>query len=241
MLKVAVCDDDLASCEKLMAAVANYTNEKMGELSCRAFHEGDSLISYMKKGDLFDIVFLSIRMSEENGLDVARKIREELNEQLMQIVYLSEKEYYLKEMFEVHPLHFMKKPLDDKSIIDNLVLAWNLKEKMCGTFSFMQDNQCLEVACKDIVYLEGKNRKVHIVCKNQEFHFMGRIQDIVSKIGSGLFLTIHRSYVVNFLHVTIFQYEKLQLNNGTVLPISQRYRKEIREKVLNMEQEGLER
>ena len=39
------------------------------------------------------------------------------------------------------------------------------------------------------------------------------------------FWTIHKSYIVNSSYVSIYKYDAVQMTDGTILPISQKYRK----------------
>ena len=45
-----------------------------------------------------------------SGIELAERIRNELHNDYMQIVYVSSKQSYAMELFESHPLHFLVKP-----------------------------------------------------------------------------------------------------------------------------------
>lgn len=55
--------------------------------------------------------------------------------------------------------------------------------------------------------------------------------------GKGFWI-IHKSYVVNSVFVSVYRYDSIQMADGTVLPISQKYRKSMKENLTEKYQKG---
>ena len=56
---------------------------------------------------------------------------------------------------------------------------------------------------------------------------------------SSFFLRIHQSFLVNTLYVRRIQYDRLTLDDGTELPISQSYRRVVRGRLLRWTPGGM--
>ena len=51
------------------------------------------------------------------------------------------------------------------------------------------------------------------------------MQEVAEQVDGKGFWTIHKSYIVNSSYVSIYKYDAVQMTDGTILPISQKYRK----------------
>ncbi len=91
----------------------------------------------------------------------------------------------------------------------------------------MQKN-CLK---RNILYFSSEGRKIKIYTTYGEKVFYGKLRDVFQGI-SDRFLSIHNSYIVNPEYVIHYSYDKVELTDGTVLPISKANRKQIRERIL---------
>lgn len=75
--------------------------------------------------------FLDIEIEFMNGVQVGRFIREKLQDDNTLIVYMSSYTKYAMELFEVRPMDFLIKPLNEKKIIKALETGTKLLHKAC--------------------------------------------------------------------------------------------------------------
>ena len=80
---------------------------------------------------------------------------------------------------------------------------------------------------KEILYFSSQNKKVHLVLKDGQKEFNGKLKEIAKKI-PGNFIQIHQSYLINFDYIEECSYESVKMKNGDTIPISQPYRKSVR-------------
>jgi DNA-binding LytR/AlgR family response regulator len=168
-------------------------------------------------------------MENINGVQVGTKIRNEYNDELTQIVYISGKTEYALELFDINPLNFLVKPLD----YDKIEKVINKHLKITGfwtdVFSYSVGHDTFKIKLKEIMYLESNGKKIKMFLKDREEEFYGSLEEIYNtQLIKYDFLYIHKSYIVNYDYVSVFEYEKLLLTNGEKLPIGQYKRKEIR-------------
>lgn len=89
-----------------------------------------------------------------------------------------------------------------------------------------------KVPIKDILYFESAGKKVKIVLRNELKEFYGKLSQIEKQLGNHDFLSIHKSYLINYAHVIEYQYDHMQMSNKVILPISQINRKAVRNKIM---------
>lgn len=238
MFRVAICDDEQVICSQIENIILNYAAENNEKIDTQVFYSGEELNRFLESGQNFDLIFLDIELKIINGIEVGKKIREELDNQILQIVYISGKDNYMRDMFEVRPMHFLQKPIDDADIIKDLRLAMKLMEKLGGVFIYKKGHEIYRKPIKNILYFESSNREVKMVTSDGEEIFYGKLDDVYNQIGKYHFMYIHKSYIVNYFYVTKFRYEEVTMSNDEILPISQARRKATRELQVKYEKEG---
>lgn len=231
MFKIAVCDDDEFVCSKVEGIIMEFAAESAMTIDVDVFTSGEELCEYLRQGNMFDLLFLDIEFEMLNGIEVGKFIRQELKDEWIQIVYISAREGYAMELFESRPLNFLVKPLKRADIIKELQKAVDLSNRGCSFFRFQIGKFYYQIPYKDIFYFVSCAKKIMIVTKNGISEYYGKLAD-VGKVAPRIdFFPIHKSYIVNGQYVLEYRYESLKLANGKILPISQTYRKDVREKL----------
>ncbi len=239
MYRIAIVDDEQAICSQLEKIILEYQKQLTIKMEISVFLSGEELCAALDDGMDIDLLFLDIELYEINGIEVSKKIREQMQNHQMQIVFISAKEKYALDLFAVQPFNFLLKPLKPEVIIKNLDLVLSIAQKQASSFVYKSGPESRKLPLKDIIYLESDNRKVIIHTRNGEDEFYGKLEDIYAKLAPQRFLFIHKSIIVNYNYVAKFSYNDVILLNGKTLPISQSRRPEIRQQVTEIEAEGI--
>lgn len=235
MLRIAICDNDKVICSQIESIIIKYCAENSLKSDVEVFYSGESILSYIRQGNQFDLIYLDIEMDQINGIEVGRQMRRVMKDYTTEIVYVSGKDEYDRQLFEVQPLHFIPKPIASDAVIDVLKLALERSAKIYGIFCYQKGNDKFKVAIKNILYFESEGRKTKIITIDREDYFIGNLEDVLKNVSKEQFKKIHRSYLINFNHVNVFKYDEVVMSNGHILPISQSRRKAMRE--LQMDRE----
>lgn len=237
MLRIAICDDDKELCIQLKSML-DEISENIGEIfEISVFCTGEELCDSLMSGNRFNLIFLDIELCEINGVEVGRKIREELNDEITQIVYISAKESYAMELFDIRPLNFLVKPIKSEKIESVLKTARKVLGSSNQYYEYKVGNVNFNVLISDILYFESNGRKVKIVLKNDDAtEYYGKLSEVEEKIKNSDFFFIHKSYLINYNHVIEYTYEYVKMSNNEILGISQNNRKAVREKLLQKKQ-----
>ncbi|MEL7662262.1 LytTR family DNA-binding domain-containing protein [Acetobacterium wieringae] len=228
MFSIAICDDQRGICSEIESIILQYKESTRQEMQIEVFYSAEKLSIYMEQEHNFDLIFLDIEMKGFNGLDLGRKIREEMDNQVTQIVYISGKESYFKALFEVRPMHFLSKPVEPDKVIKDIELAMKLANRLGGVFSYKKGSETHKLPIKNIIYFQSVNREIKIVTTTGVELFYGKLQEVFRQVAKYRFITIHKSYIINYEQVAKFKYDEVLMSNSTSLPISQLKRKEVR-------------
>ena len=236
MLRIAVCDDDKLLCMQLKSMLNEIIENTDEIFETSTFYSGEELYDYMAKGNRFDLIFLDIELCEINGVEVGRKVREELNDQVTQIVYISSKDSYAMDLFDIRPLNFLVKPLIREKIELVLKTARKIMYSNNQYYEYKIGNVNFNVLLSDVLYFESNGRKVKIILKDDEKEYYGKLSEVEEKLKDKAFFFIHKSYFINYNHVIEYAYEYVKMSNNKILAISQNNRKAVREKLLQNRQ-----
>lgn len=227
MIKIAICDDEPLICKEIAETIENQSGDFLESIRIAIYTNGESLYEDLGKGHYFDLIFLDINLYEINGIDIGVYIRRNLDNQLSQIVFVSSKQEYTADLFAIHPLDFLVKPIDPKQVIHCLTLTLKMGQRDTKCFSYQTKGTTKRIPLSDIYYFESNARKIRLVFAGGEDTFYGKLCEIYEQIKAFSFLYIHKSYVVNYLWVKCCTYHEMVFENGKILPISRSMQKEV--------------
>lgn len=237
MFRIAICDDEKTICAQIENMLLEYSKLSFLEMDIEVFLSGEELCRFVEEKHGFDLIYLDIEMDIMNGIEVGNKIRKILKDYKTEIVYVSGKDSYDRQLFDLQPLNFILKPIKSNKVIENFNLAILRAEKSNNTFIYKKKTEVYKIPMKDIIYFEGFGKQVKIITTNNIDTFYRKIYDVLKNVASHQFINIHRSYIINYMHTTIFKYDEVTMSNGVRLPISQSKRKEIKQNISRLESE----
>lgn len=226
MMKIAICDDDNYVCTEIEQIILNYSMNSNTKIDIEVFYDGKDLISYIENEHFFDLIFLDIELGTTTGIEVGNSIRNEFDDYISKIVFISCKTGYERQLFDVQPLNFLDKPIDKIKLIKCIDLALKLLDKEKKIFKYQVGHDFKQIAFQDILYFENKLRKVKIITINGIDEFYGTLENIKPQLPN-VFVTVHVSYIVNYNFIEKISGEIVLMKNGVIIPISKRNLKEI--------------
>lgn len=126
-------------------------------------------------------------------------------------------------------------PIDDRKIAKVIEIAQNRKLELPCTFKFIDGNNTCFCYYKDIIYfyVEKNLIYIHSIGQKHPQSFYSCLSKVEHNLKAKCFTRIHRSYLVNNLHIKKYKYDELTMSNGEVLPIGQTKRKKVK-KVISL-------
>ncbi len=232
-INIAVCDDERNICAQVESMLTEILSEISTEYNIDVFESGESLCNEMKRTE-YDLIFLDIELPNMNGVDIGRYIREELKNEIVQIAYISAKEGYAMELFEYRPINFLVKPLDKEKLKRVIQKYLIISEQDNHMFSYKKSQEFYKIPLSEILYFEGRGRKVSVTANGMEDEFYDSIENVYQKVKQHKFLFIHKSTIVNYKHIKKMGYEEVTMIDNKKFSISQSRRKAIRAMLLEI-------
>lgn len=216
-LKIAVCDDDDNQREYLAEITASWAERARHLAEIRKYAAaGAFLFDYEEEKD-FDLLLLDVEMPGMNGVDLAKKIRQE--NKTLQIIFITGYYEYFSDGFDVSALHYLLKPLDGAKLCPVL-------DRAADNLAFRQ--RCIlvadgEVSVKipltDILYIEAENVYIAVHTLRNVY----RMRTALARFSQQLdetFFKVHRSFVVNLNHIRKITRREITMENGDSLPVA---------------------
>ena len=142
-MRIAVCDDEKQIVEHIEKLIIRYANSFNMVINTDIFLDGQMLISELSSGVHYDIVILDICMPEKSGIDIGVYIREVMNDNISQIIYISSERQYAMELFKVQPLDFLIKPVEYDNLVNVLNKAVHLLGISNNVLTYEKNSSCL--------------------------------------------------------------------------------------------------
>lgn len=182
-----------------------------------------------------DVIFTDINMPDCSGMQFVKELEEP-----PLIVFSTAYEEYAVESFRVDAIDYLLKPY---SYQDFLKAALKVKqyhewkstenertgEAPTDEYFFVRaDNQSVKIFTHEILYVEAMSEYIRIHFKNTKslMTFMS-IKLMMETLPSERFMRIHRSYIIALDCIQSFRRNELELNDGTVLPVSATYKEDL--------------
>ena len=227
MLRVSICDDDVATLSQLEELVRQYLDP--GEL-CLATYSGYG--EFLTTRQYEDLLFMDIDLGDGCGIELAKEVKK--TDSGTCVIFVTAHPEYVEESFEVEPVYFLVKPIRPDSFrramdraMERLV-AERQKSRLTVTFQ----NRVSAVALRDISYIEFSVRSATIHAGTRVLRTYEKLSSLQQRVDSR-FIQCHKSYLVNMDYVIGFQGNTLELCGGVEIPVSQSRAKVTRETLLH--------
>ena len=226
MINIAICDDEPSMVGELEARTKRF----FAETDIAKFYDGSSLLQSCTAED-YDIIFLDIRMNAPDGMETARRLRDQGFGGCL--IFVTVLEDYVFDAFEVAAYDYLVKPVDDEKFIRTMTRLQKRLTSSCLAIQKDGESRLLELG--KIIYCEVLNRKIYIHTTDGEtIDYYDTIENLEMKLeqsGSGFF-RCHRSFLINLEHLKGFGKNLAHMHGGTDIPVSRLRRKEFESEII---------
>ena len=226
-MRILICDDDPVFCDELERDLEQYEIIHRLDFEILKVFSGEQALDALAQGD-WDVLFMDIEMPTINGVEAGKRVREQLQNYSLKIIYVSSRQEYAMDLFKVDTFDFLIKPVaynELEAVMEKLMNTLNRSGEM---YVYRKKGQTARCKMEDILYFESQLKKTIIVTRQKTDEFYASLKDIYEELKDKRFFYCHKSILVNYDRVAEFHYDKLVLDNGEELEISQAKRKEVR-------------
>ena len=238
MIKIAICDDFEDVIIQISDFLLEYQELKNQKLDIKTFSSAEDLWKYLKS-NYCDLILLDIELVQMNGIELGQLIRTELNNHTIKIVYISSKNSYDRQLFDVQPLNFLPKPVDKEKLFKMIDLTAKLISDKDRFFVFESKQGTFRVKLDDILYFESQGHNFRALATSGNYEFKSTLNEVMKQISDSDFIHVHRSYLINYNQTSVIKYDEITMTNGDKIPISRDKRKEVRKIITELERAKL--
>ncbi|MBU1620518.1 MAG: LytTR family DNA-binding domain-containing protein [Gammaproteobacteria bacterium] len=196
-----------------------------------------------------DVLFLDVQMPGETGLAFARQLCQQPQPPL--IVFVTAYNNFAVEAFEVHALDYLLKPFDDQRLAGTLQRALallehrqqaNYGEAVRNYVDQLQENvqsylqsvsvrsvgKIESVRLSEVQWMQSAGNYVELHLPQRMILHRTPISQFESQLDPQKFIRVHRSVIVSVAQICVLKVVgdglyQLQLKNGVIVPVSERY------------------
>jgi DNA-binding LytR/AlgR family response regulator len=216
---VAICDDDAAQTEYLSRLVWRWADDRNLAAPVSVYNSAEAFAFSWCQTKCFDILLLDIQMKGQNGLDLARQVRQ--TDKHLQIIFITAFPDYIAEGYDVDAVHYLTKPVKEPKVFETLDKAVARLTKVCRTVLLPVNGETIRLAVDDILMIESFLHDQKITAVHDVYSVRSTITELEKQLGPG-FARCHRSYLVNLGHVKKITRTEVFLDNGNLVPLSRR-------------------
>ena len=220
MIKIAFCDDEMEVLHQMNELLDRYQVERNEDITYAAFQSPFELLTEIEKGIRPDILFLDVVMPGQNGMDVAKEIRQ--YDTNMKIIFLTSSPEFAVESYSVGAYFYQLKPIWEESFfrLMDAVLAECEKKKKNSLILRSKDG-ITRIDLQQLEYCEVLGRKLLFHLENGAvLESAGSLDDLAGQLMQySNFFRPHRSFLVNMEYIQNISSRSIKMVNDAVIPI----------------------
>ncbi len=215
MINTVICDDEKYFVDELHIRIKNYFLAKRMEFHITEYSSGKSLLEH---GTDCDLLFLDVKMEEQDGFKTAEMLRKNGFSGCLIFSTIMKDDMY--RAFEYEAFDYLVKPFSQTAFEHTMerfihTLGTNKKQIVVSC-----RGQKSIVKSADILYCEIINRKINLhLSDGSTVEYYGKISELEKSL-DGNFFKSHRSYLVNLQHILSYGSNEITVLGNERIPLS---------------------
>ena len=200
-MNFAICEDNEKERNILVDLLHKYFEER--KLPLPEIYEYENAETMLEAKQGFSILFLDVELEGISGLSAGERLRK-MNNRIIIFVVTSHDDY-LDDAFDLHAFRYMTKPVNEARLFRSLDIAMELYKSLSKTISLeTKDGKVVNLLSSDIIMVEALSRKVTFYTTDGDYQAAKSINYYAKLMTDIPFYRTHRSFIVNFRHITRF-------------------------------------
>lgn len=227
-VNIAICDDEEVFIRIVETHIKEYLLNQEIEYTVDRYLSGEDLLEKNPESFPYQLIFLDIKMGDINGLQVAEKLNQRLEEAT--IVFITSYIDFALAGYKVGAVRYILKndgdfKLEFEECMNSVIQKYRLENRV-ELFEFHDGEKLVHI--NQVIYVESTLHRVIFHIKGRdgiELHYLyAKLDDVAEKFKGANFFRVHKSYLVNFQFVEqITRYKVTFYDNKTVSISKKRY------------------
>jgi DNA-binding LytR/AlgR family response regulator len=219
-----IVDDDKMTCKLLEGYVKKSTSLNL----IGTFNDSVDARNILTERKDIDLIILDIQMPEMDGFDFIGSLENPPN-----IIIVSAAEEYAVRAFDFNVVDYLLKPVSYGRFckaIDKTIRYFSHKEAQNTgeeEIFIKKGSSLVKLKLKNIIYIEALENYVTLTTQDDKFTIHFTMKAIENQLPSGIFIRVHRSYIINKSMIQTIKENSLDLVVGDTLksiPVGKSFR-----------------
>lgn len=220
MIKVAFCDDDKSVLSELENLLDRYLTKHNQEIAYTVFFNSLELLAEIEKGVRYDILFLDIILPNENGISIAKEIRQYDN--VVKIIFLTSTSEFAVQSYTVNAYFYQMKPIREEeffSLMDSVITECQKEQQY--SLILRCKSGITKIDLNGLEYCEVFGRTLLFHMENGSvLEGTGSMENLYRQLLQYKnFIRPHRAYVVNMKYIQNISGKAITMENLSEIPI----------------------
>lgn len=215
-MRIALCDDEPYENENLTRLIRDYAAAHDFDIATQAFTSGKALLQAEK----YDLYFLDFMMEEMDGIELAHALKKKYNNAVT-ICFLTGYDNIAERIINerVYADGFLRKPVEPDRLFEKLDQFY--KMSFFNRLQLKRDGSYDTVYTQDILFVQAADKKSLIYFHDRCVEYPILLSELETKyLPPELFCRVHRSYVVNMMHIASYDKKTILMNSGDRVEVS---------------------
>lgn len=224
MLSIAILDDEEKDANHLAEMLRSYFSCKEMEIErMDIYHTGPSIL---KQERTYDLLFLDIEVGKENGIAIAKRLRENHPEMIIIVItgYLK----YSMDGYKIQAARYLLKPVPAAllySELDEVLSFYHM-----DTYVITNDLDIMRrIKKSDVLYIESYGRKVQLHTLQEAVTSKESITYWKNKLAESFFIECYKGILVHVKWIKEIEKDTILLENEQSLPLARRRSEAVRQ------------
>lgn len=222
-MRIAIVDDEKSIRLMMKEYIERFQEESGIAMDITMFCSGVELLENYKK--IFDIIIFDVDMPGLNGMETAKKVREQDNN--VTIIFITNMAQYAINGYEVDAVDYIIKPISyyDFSMKFHRTVA-KASQKKDHIIMIDTAAGCRRLKVASITYVEIISHYLYFHTEKDVYKVRGSMKEWEGELKSYGFARTHKSYLVNMKFIEEIKTKDLMVN-GEQIPLGRGYKDEL--------------
>lgn len=231
MLKIAICDDNIADLSNIVSIIEDYQalQRDKNNIKYTAFQNAADLIAAMESGQQYDLVLLDILMPFVTGMDAAKEIRQ--FNQVVKIIFMTSSPEFAVESYSVNAYYYALKPVWKKKLfilLDKVISEMQIQSG--ASFQIKSKTGLTRIYINRLEYAEVTGRTIlYYLTDGSVIEAIGSLRELEKELLSNpCFIKPHRSYIINMQHIGTIGQSQIKMQSQALVPMAKANRNTVK-------------
>lgn len=226
MLHIAICEDEEVQIQYTKKLLSQWSEQAKCKLQIDSYQNAEQFLFSVENSFDYDVLLLDIQMSEINGMELARRIRN--TNKLVQIVFITGLPEYALEGYEVGAVRYLLKPIKEAELYQVMNLLYEeCVKKIEDYYILTWKGTTIKVPFSDILYVEANGHYLNLHTEQEDYEWKATLSSVVQTFEEHGFFLLRRGLYVNLSQIVQIGKDSCTLDNDEVLPVSKSRYKEL--------------